>query len=93
MRIYAFQSKDEIPQYQAALAEWQAYIEGFASIEEVRLHVDRLEKWQGTSAVVARVRYELIGVPKGEPRLVLIAPTSGCILTRRRSRARSAGQS
>ena len=55
------------PHRQAALAEWQAYIEGFASIEEVRLHVDRLEKWQGTNEVVASVRYELIGVPKGEP--------------------------
>ena len=28
--------------------------------------MDRLEKWQGTSGG-ARVRYELIGVPKGEP--------------------------
>ncbi|HEY7493800.1 MAG TPA: VCBS repeat-containing protein, partial [Candidatus Tectomicrobia bacterium] len=67
VRIYAFQSKAEIPHRQAALDEWQAYIEGFASIEEVRLHLDRMEKWRGTGEVVASVRYELIGVPKGEP--------------------------
>jgi hypothetical protein len=67
VRIYAFQSKDALLHHQAALAEWQAYIEGFASLEEVRLHVHRLEKWWGTSEVVASVRYELIGVPMGEP--------------------------
>jgi hypothetical protein len=67
IRIYALQSKDEIPNHQAARAEWQAYIEGFDSIEEVQLHLDRLEQWRGTDEVVARVRYELIGVPKGEP--------------------------
>jgi hypothetical protein len=66
VRIYAFQFKGEISHRQAALAEWQAYIEGFTSIEEVRLHLDRLEKWRGTDEVVASVRYELIGVPTGE---------------------------
>ena len=67
VRLYALQSRGETPHRQAALAEWQAYIEGLASIEEVRLHVHRLEKWRGTDEVVASVRYELIGVPTGEP--------------------------
>jgi hypothetical protein len=67
VRMYALQSTGETLQRQAALAEWQAYIEGFASIEEVRLHVHRLEQWRGTDEVVASVRYELIGVPTGEP--------------------------
>jgi ASPIC and UnbV/FG-GAP-like repeat len=66
MRIYALQSQGETPHRQAALAEWQAYLAGFASIEEVRLHVHRLESWRGTNEVVASVRYELIGLPKGE---------------------------
>jgi hypothetical protein len=66
VRIYTLQSKGETLNRQAALAEWQAYIEGLESIEEVRLHVHRLEKWRGTDEVVASVRYELIGVPKGE---------------------------
>src|SRR5262245_41586768 len=66
VRVYALQSKGETPHHQAALAEWQAYLEGIASIEEVRLHVHRLENWRGTDELVASVRYELIGVPKGE---------------------------
>lgn len=66
VRIYAFQSKDTISRREAALAEWRDYLTGFASIEEVRLHVHRLERWWGTHEVVASVRYELIGVPKGE---------------------------
>jgi FG-GAP-like repeat len=67
VRIYALQSKGEVSHRRGALMEWQAYLEGFASIEEVRLHVHRLENWRGTDEVVASVRYELIGVPKGEP--------------------------
>jgi len=66
VRIYALQSQGTMLQRQAALAEWQAYMTGFASIEEVQLHVHKLEKWWGTNEVVASVRYELIGVPKGE---------------------------
>ncbi len=66
VRIYAFHSTPEVADRQAALAEWQAYIKGFASIDEVRLHVDRMEKWRGTGEVVASVRFELIGVPEGE---------------------------
>jgi hypothetical protein len=66
VRIYALQPKGIMLQRQAALAEWQAYMAGFASIEEVQLHVHRLEKWWGTNEMVASVRYELIGVPKGE---------------------------
>jgi hypothetical protein len=66
VRLYAFHAKGEISHRQAALAEWQAYLEGFTSVDEVRLHLDRLEKWRGTDEVVASVRYELIGTPTGE---------------------------
>lgn len=66
VRVYALPSKGTTLNRQAALAEWRAYIEGFTSIEEVRLHVHRLEKWLGTNEVVASVRYELVGVPPGE---------------------------
>jgi ASPIC and UnbV/FG-GAP-like repeat len=66
VRFYAFRTKGEISHRQAALAEWQAYLEGFTSIDEVRLHLDRLEQWRGPGEVVASVRYELIGRPAGE---------------------------
>jgi len=51
-----------------ALAEWQAYLAGFESIEEVGLHVQRVEDWSAGEDVVAQVRFELIGTPRGEPR-------------------------
>jgi len=49
----------------AALAEWQAYLAEFDRIEEVALHVDRLESWDRPDGAVARVRFELIGRPRG----------------------------
>jgi len=48
----------------AAVAAWQAYLEGFAEIEEAAFHLDRLETWRG-SELAARVRFELIGRPQG----------------------------
>jgi hypothetical protein len=50
----------------AALAEWRRYLDGFDEIEEAAFHVDRMEDWQGDE-LVARVRFELIGRPRGAP--------------------------
>jgi hypothetical protein len=47
-----------------ALAGWQAYLAGFQGIEEVGCHLDKLERWRG-GRLVARVRFELIGTPRG----------------------------
>jgi hypothetical protein len=52
----------------AAVAAWGAYLAGFAAIEEVRLHLDRLESWRAPRDLVASVRFELIGTPHGAPR-------------------------
>src|SRR5229473_5040982 len=49
----------------AAVGEWKAYFAGFDSIEEASLHVHRLEKWDTPDDLVASVRFELIGAPKG----------------------------
>ncbi len=49
----------------AAVGEWKAYFAGFDSIEEASLHVHRLEKWDSPDDLVASVRFELIGAPKG----------------------------
>ena len=48
----------------SAVSEWENYRNRFDSIEEVSLHVHRLEKWIG-STLQASVRFELIGTPKG----------------------------
>jgi hypothetical protein len=50
----------------AAVAAWQAYLGGFAEVEEAGFHLDRLERWRGRE-LVARVRFELIGRPLGAP--------------------------
>ncbi|HVT19311.1 MAG TPA: CRTAC1 family protein [Thermoanaerobaculia bacterium] len=50
-----------------AVAAWQQYLAGFAKLEEVGLHVHRLEKWSSTGDLVASVRFELIGTPRPAP--------------------------
>ncbi|HTM50030.1 MAG TPA: CRTAC1 family protein [Bryobacteraceae bacterium] len=51
----------------AALVEWRTYVDSFESIEEAGLHIHRLEKWDTPNDLVASVRFELIGKPKGAP--------------------------
>jgi ASPIC and UnbV/FG-GAP-like repeat len=53
---------------QAALSEWQEYLAGIDRIEEVGLHLDRLEKWAPGELLAATVRFELIGVVNGQER-------------------------
>ncbi len=51
-----------------ALAEWQAYLEAFAEVEEFSLHLDRLESWRAPETVVTSVRFEHIGRLRGAKR-------------------------
>jgi len=51
----------------AALREWEAYLAGLASIDEVGLHLHRLPSWDGDE-LEALVRFELIGTPQGASR-------------------------
>ncbi len=51
-----------------ALAEWRSYLESFESIEEVGMHVHRLQKWDSSDEWVAVARFELIGTPRGARR-------------------------
>lgn len=46
---------------QAALDEWLTYIGGFEQIEELSLHVHRIEEWRKPGQLLASVRFELIG--------------------------------
>ncbi|HEY7214960.1 MAG TPA: CRTAC1 family protein [Thermoanaerobaculia bacterium] len=48
-----------------ALAEWRDYLDGFASIEELALHVHRIESWEPRGPVTAQVRFEAIATPRG----------------------------
>jgi len=49
----------------AAIDEWRQYLDGFTSIEELGLHVFRVEDWSSADRIVARVRFETIGTPQG----------------------------
>ena len=53
---------------QDAIAEWRAYLDGFASIEELGLHVHRIEAWEPQGPITAQVRFEAIGTPRGRAR-------------------------
>jgi len=54
-----------------AVSEWQAYLDSFDSIEEASLHIHRLERWRSPGCLVASVRFELIGTPKGAPQAAI----------------------
>ncbi len=62
---YLFRSDSAPTARDAAVAEWRTYLDTFESIEEVGLHVHRLDKWEPGSDLRAEVRFELIGTPKG----------------------------
>jgi hypothetical protein len=68
VRVYPFRPAAVSADRAAALAEWREYLAGFDSITEARLHVDKLEAWSSATDVVARIRFEVIGTPKGEAR-------------------------
>lgn len=51
---------------QLAVEEWSAYVGGFMQIEELSLHVHRIEDWSNPDRLVAIVRFESIGTRRGE---------------------------
>jgi hypothetical protein len=65
IRKFRFRSDGAQAGKDVAVAEWRAYLDGFESIEEARLHIHRLEKWDAAGDVAATVRFELIGAPRG----------------------------
>jgi hypothetical protein len=51
-----------------ALSEWRVYVDSFSEIEELSLHLHRLEDWESPDRLATTVRFELIGTPRGELR-------------------------
>jgi hypothetical protein len=56
-----FCSDKAIATVEESLAEWRAYIESFENVEEISLHLHRLEQWKAGKTIVATVRFEHIG--------------------------------
>ena len=65
---YKFLADSRPADRSGALSEWRRYTESFQEIEELSLHLDRLEKWQASGPVVATVRFEHIGKTRGAAR-------------------------
>jgi len=65
IRRYEMVSDGDLPDRAAALNEWKEYLDTFDSIEDVQLHVHRLESWFSRKQKIASLRYELIGTLKG----------------------------
>jgi hypothetical protein len=49
-----------------AVQAWTAYIADFARLDEIGLHLERLESWTTARPIEAIVRFEAIGTPHGE---------------------------
>ena len=48
-----------------ALAEWLTYLDSFEQIDEVNVHIHRFDDWKSRDNTTARIRFELIGRPRG----------------------------
>ncbi len=68
VRSYLFHSGGETADRRSAAGEWRDYVAGFDEVEEVMMFVHRLDAWRDPQDIRARVRFELIGTPAGEPR-------------------------
>ena len=49
-----------------AIDEWTSYLAGFKQIDELRLHLYRIEDWTRRDRLVTIVRFESIGTRRGE---------------------------
>ncbi len=65
VRRYVLESDGELHSREAAMAEWRAYLDSFESISEAGLYIHRIEEWKHAGELIASVRFEVIGKPKG----------------------------
>jgi ASPIC and UnbV/FG-GAP-like repeat len=63
-----FRAGEEGISRQDAIEEWRTYRAGFRRIEELSLHVHRIEEWRTPGRLVASVRFELIGIRERDGR-------------------------
>lgn len=66
--IHTFSSSDARCNSEESISDWQTYIQGFEAVEEISLHLHRLEQWKSRDAITASVRFEHIGRPRGATR-------------------------
>jgi hypothetical protein len=66
--IHRFASNDAPCTSEESISDWQAYVNSFDVIEEIALHLHRLEEWRSRGAITASVRFEHIGRLRGATR-------------------------
>jgi hypothetical protein len=66
IRHIQFRSATETVTAESAIDEWKAYLAQFRQIEELSLHVHRIEDWRTPGKLAASVRFELLGTREGE---------------------------
>ena len=66
VRRYRWQAAGKSERREEAVAAWIGYAAGFESLEEVGLHLEKLESWRDQDAIDAIVRFEAIGRQRGE---------------------------
>ena len=55
------------PSVEAALEEWRQYLSGYERIDDVRLDLRRLDRWESADEIQASVRFELSGLLADPP--------------------------
>src|SRR5215467_14012792 len=65
IHVYSFESQTPLVERAAAISEWHGYLQAFDEVEELSLHLHRLESWREPDLKVASVRFECIGRPIG----------------------------
>ena len=71
VRRFAFRPQPGALDRDGALGEWREYLERFESVDEMSLHLDRLQEWEDSAHLKASVRFELIGRPQGAAQAVI----------------------
>ena len=51
--------------HDGAVAEWLTYLDSFEQIDEISIHIFRFDDWKSRDHTAARIRFELIGRPRG----------------------------
>lgn len=66
--IHSFTASQATLNGEEAAAEWRKYLQAFDEVEELSLHLHRLEEWKRGNSVTAIVRFEHIGRARGAGR-------------------------
>lgn len=66
--IHRFVSGDTFSGIPTAISEWRAYIQSFDHIDEIGMHLHRVEEWKSSEPLITSVRFEHIGTLRNAKR-------------------------